>query len=353
MRENLCYAPILCSFRHDDLEYHADTFLVGKELPPLPSYNITGLNFEERPLPGGDKAGMAADVTVTTFNPYPVAFDVPSLKFEVLVRGCHKHGPAISVATAVTDVIALRPEADVAVTAHSIVEELPEPLTRPCPGETMSPLDKLFEGYLAGQPTSVLVRGQRDQGGDAPGWIGDIISSVTVPVPLPQQSFDNLIRNFSLTDVSFSLPDPLADPDDPDSNPKVSGTIVALAALPSELNIGLNVSHVLAKADVFFHSRKLGELEIDEEASSIQIEGGPGEENLIEITSRVHDTPLKVTDDDVLTDVVQALLFGDSNVILDINALVDVGVLTILGQFVVKGVPAEGRIPLKRPSLLQ
>ncbi|KAK3952963.1 hypothetical protein QBC32DRAFT_131347 [Pseudoneurospora amorphoporcata] len=319
----------------------------GKELPPLPSYNITGLNFEERPLPDGDKEGMAADVTITSFNPYPIAFDVPSLKFEVLVPGCKKHGPAISVVTAVSDVIALRPEADVAVTAHSIVEELPEPLTRPCPGGTMSPLDKLFEAYLAGQPAFVLVRGQKEQGGEAPGWIGDIISSVTVPVPLPQQSFDDLIRNFSLTDVSLSLPDPLADPDDLDSNPKVSGTIVALAALPSELNIGLNVSHVQAKADVFYHSRKLGELEIGEKASSIQIEGGPGEENLIEITSRVHDTPLKVTDDDVLTDVIQALLFGDVNVILDISALVDVGVHTILGQFVVKGVPAEGRIPLK------
>ncbi|KAK3397198.1 hypothetical protein B0T20DRAFT_415512 [Sordaria brevicollis] len=316
-------------------------------IAPLPSYNITGLNFEERPLPGDEKEGMAADVTITTFNPYPVAFDVPSLKFEVLVPGCRKHGPAISVATAVTDVIALRPEADVEVAAHSIVEDLPESLTSPCPGGTMSPLDKLFEAYLAGQPTSVLVRGQRDQGGDAPGWIGDIMSSVTVPVPLPEQSFDDLIRNFSLTDVSFSLPDPLADPDDPDSNPKVSGTIVALAALPSELNISLNVSRVQAKADVFYHSSKLGELEIDEKASSIQIEGGPGEENLIEITSRVHDTPLKVTDDDVLTEVISALLFGDVNVILDISALVDVGVHTILGEFIVKGVPAEGRIPLK------
>ncbi|KAK3490834.1 uncharacterized protein B0T23DRAFT_396919 [Neurospora hispaniola] len=319
----------------------------GKELPPLPSYNITGLNFEERPLPGDDRQGMAADVTITTFNPYPVAFDVPALKFEVSVPGCKKHGPAISIATALTDVIALRPEADVEVTAHSIVEELPEPLTRPCPGGTLSPLDKLFEAYVAGEPVSVLVRGQKDQGGEVPGWIGDIISSVTVPVPLPQQSFDDLIRNFSLTDVSFSLPDPLADPDDPNSNPKVSGTIVALAALPSELNIGLNVSSVKAKADVFYDSKKLGELEIDEKASSIQIDGGPGEENLIEITSRVHDTPLKVTDDDVLTDVIQALLFGDADVILDISALVDVGVHTILGQFVVKGVPAEGRIPLK------
>ncbi|MCV5062544.1 hypothetical protein OFM35_29085, partial [Escherichia coli] len=118
----------------------------------------------------------------------------------------------------------------------------------------MSPLDKLFEAYVAGEPVSVLVRGQKDQGGEVPGWIGDIISSVTVPVPLPQQSFDDLIRNFSLTDVSFSLPDPLADPDDPNSNPKVSGTIVALAALPSELHIGFFDCCVEDQEVVFYAS---------------------------------------------------------------------------------------------------
>jgi len=41
------------------------------------------------------------------------------------------------------------------------------------------------------------------------------LSSITVPVPFPGRSFENLIRSFSLLDVHFKLPDPTAEPDDP------------------------------------------------------------------------------------------------------------------------------------------
>ena len=51
-----------------------------------------------------------------------------------------------------------------------------------------------------------------------------------------------------------------------------------------------------------------------------------------------------------MTDVIQELLFGGKGVLLDIKAHVDVKVQTVLGQLVLKDVPAEGKIPVKRPS---
>ena len=47
--------------------------------------------------------------------------------------------------------------------------------------------------------------------------------------------------------------------------------------------------------------------------------------------------------------MLQALLFGDETVELGIDAGVDIKVVTALGKLILKDVPAEGKIPVKRP----
>ncbi|KAM7218785.1 hypothetical protein V8F06_005799 [Rhypophila decipiens] len=328
----------------------------GNKLPTLPSYNITRLNFEEKPVNGSDEKTIGAEVTLDSFNAYPVSLDVPELGFEVLVPGCNSYDPRILVATAETSPVAVRPKAEVVVDAHGLIRELPDSLVTACPDSGSSPLDMFFKKYMHGEEATIYVRGQKPKDAflsanaqNKPEWLADILSSITVPVAFPGRSFDNLIRNFSLSDVQFTLPDPLAQPGDPDANPKVSGTIEVEAALPSELNFSLDVHKVRANADVFYKKQKLGELNLTDwqDATSKQIPGEEGNQTILQIRSRIEDVPLNVTDADVLTDVIQALLFGGKEVLLSIEALVDVKVETILGKLVVKGVPAEGDIPLK------
>lgn len=330
------------------------TFEANK-LPKLPAYNITKISFEEEPVPGHDQTAMAAEVSITALNDFPISVDVPELGFEVLVPGCSPYDPYILVAAAVTRPVAVRPHSNVVVNAHGVVEELPDLLTRVCPNSDSSPLDLFFKKYLGGEAATVFVRGQKSPVSDTPDWLAEILSSITVPVPFPGRSFDNLIRSFSLTDVHFTLPDPFAEPDDPDADPKVSGTIVVLAAIPAEMNVSLNVTDVRANADVFYHKKKLGELDLShwQKANSTQIAAGKDQEATLKIQSRIEDAPLNVTDGDVLTDVIQAMLFGDKEIILAIKALVDVRVQTVLGQLIIKDVPAEGKIPLKRLSSLR
>jgi len=325
----------------------------ANKMPELPSYNITKVNFVEEPIPGQDGKIMAAEVSITAYNEHPVSVDIPELGFEALVPGCSPYDPYILVSKAVTSPVTVRPRADVVVTAHGRVKELPESLTRLCPGTEASPLDNFFKKYLGGEAPTVFVRGQKQPVADTPGWISEILSSITVPVPFLGRSFDNLIRSFSLTDVHFTLPDPDAEPGDPDSNPKVSGTILVQAALPAEMNFSLDVNSVMANATVFYHSKKLGELNLRDKwqpANSTQHPASEGGEASLDIQSRIQDAPLEVTDGDVLTSVITALLFGTEEVILGITADVDVRVDTVIGQFTVKGVPAEGKISLKRLS---
>ncbi|OTA65265.1 hypothetical protein K449DRAFT_327051 [Hypoxylon sp. EC38] len=316
----------------------------ANKIPAMPKYNITRFNVEDGPINGS----MLADVSLTAFNEYPVELDIPELAFDILVPGCAM-SDSILVAEAATSEVHVHPRADVEANVKAVIRELPESLTRVCPDSTSSPLDNLLRQYMHGEPATFFVRGSRNPDGDTPKWIADILSSVTVPVPFPGRSLDGLVRNFSLTDVHFSLPNPDADPDDPDSNPKVSGTILVTAGVPSEMNFGIDVTHIRATADVLYKSRKIGELNVREwqHANSTRVKGKGDEGPELLIQSRVLDAPLNVTDGVVFGEVVQALIFGTAPIRLHVNALVDIQVHTTLGNLTLKEVPAEGKIPVK------
>lgn len=330
---------------------HADKICAANKLPGgpdgggLPQYNITKVFFRDI-----DNHTVGAEVSIDAFNKWPVELDVPPLAFEIMVPNCGLHDPFIQVADALTDPVGIRPRSLVVANVHGMVQQLPDSLTRICPNSQSSPLDHILQDYLGGTAT-VFVRGKRRRGMETPEWLNDIMSQIVVPVPFPGRSFDKLIRNFSLTDTHFSLPDPMAEPDEPEANPSVSGSIKVIAGLPKEMNFGINVTHIRALADVFYKKDKLGVLDLHkwQPANSTKLNAGTDDPEL-EIRSRIDNAPLNVTDSDVLTDVIQTLIFMGKTVHLDIRARVDVKVETVLGDLVLKDVPAEGRIPVKRPS---
>jgi hypothetical protein len=114
------------------------------------------------------------------------------------------------------------------------------------------------------------------------------------------------------------------------------------------MNFGINVTAVNATTDVFYKGEKLGELNLKkwQPAESERIESD--NEAQLRITSRIEDVPLNITDDDVFTDVLSALMFGGKTIMLKIEALVDVTLSTVLGELVIKEMPAEGVVPVKR-----
>ncbi|KPM34450.1 hypothetical protein AK830_g12130 [Neonectria ditissima] len=320
----------------------------ANKIPSLPEYKIKRLNLYDVPVDGSGRKAIEADVSITVRNDFPIGLNVPPLGFEVLVPNCDSSLPSISVADATTDVIKIRANKDVKADAQGIIREIPESLTKACRHSKSSPLDHFMEHYLHGKDAQVYVRGKRMNDSDTPEWMSDILESITVPIEFPGRSFDSFIRNFSLTDVDFKLPDPFADVKGPDSEPRVSGTTEVLAAVPPELNVDLKVDSLRATADLYYEKRKLGELHLDhwQKANSTKIEDTDGDENLLKITSRVVDVPITITDSDVFSDVMQKLLFGDEDLVLGVKALVDVRVSTVLGILTIKKVPAEGKVPV-------
>ena len=291
---------------------------------------------------------MVAKASVSIMNDYPVQFDVPPLHFDILVPNCLPDETYLQLGEARTETAHIVPKELVTVKVTGMIQQLPNSLTTACPGSNSSPLDSLLGDYLEGKDTTIFVRGGSEQDPLTPGWITSLIKDTTVALPLPGHPFDNLIRNFSLADVHFALPDPLADPNTPGSQPKISATVKALVGLPKEMNFNLDVDRVKADADVYYHDKKLGKLDLHKwqmARTSKVNDTGRGLALLIE--SEVNNAPLQITDDDLFTEVIETLLFGGKGVVLGVKAAVDVHTVTVLGEFVVREVPATGGVFVK------
>lgn len=302
----------------------------GHDVPTVPNFDIQRLRFAEYGMPGHPE-GLKAMAVVAVMNDYPVKFDVPALSFEILLPDCEDE--FLLFATAKTDIIRIMPKQNITASVVGLVRQLPTSLTSACPGTKSSPLDRLVGDYLAGKDTTIYLRGG-EQDENTPDWIGKILRDTTVPLAIPGHPFDNLIKNFSLADVHFSLPDPLTG-----SDPKISAVIKVLVGLPPEINVNLDVDRVRADAEVFYKGDLLGNLDLRkwQAANATQI----GNDLLVQ--SVVKEAPLEIKDSSVFSKVVQEMIFGDG-VELAVRANVDVNTHTALGEFVVRRIPAEGNI---------
>ncbi|KAL6714892.1 hypothetical protein ACLMJK_007152 [Lecanora helva] len=318
------------------------------DIPSLPQYNITKLNFHEVKLPNAEK-GMEADVSLELANDYPVTFNVPPLGFDVLVPGCDPGQPHIRLADAMTEEVKVVSRHSVSVQVGGFVHKVPEGLLALCPQTQKSPLDALLGDYIRGDQTTIFVRGANAPSGETPGWVTELIKSVTLPVAFPGKTFEGLIRNFSLADVHFSLPNPVASPDSPEASPRISAIVRVVAGLPKEMDFPIDVPRVRAAADVLYHEKKLGFFDLQrwQKANSSRIEAHGDIPATLAVDSIVKNAPLKITDDDVFSDLVQDLVFGGEKVFLGVEANVDIETETALGKFVVRDIPAKGKISVK------
>ena len=317
------------------------------DIPSVPEYDIKRLNFHEK-----KQGGMKADVTLAVENKYPVDFKVPSLGFQILIQGCLESDPYILVADAATHQMHIKPKEDLEVDVTGMIRKLPNLLTQDCPGSDKSPLDVFVGNYIQGKDNTIYVKGAESPSDDTPKWIEDLMADIVVPVPLPGKTMGHLIRNFFLEDTHFNLPDPWAKPGTPTSKPRISAKVKALVALPEEMNFNISANRVRADADVYYKGDKLGKLDLSkwQKANSKRIDGTEDEKPALMVESVVDKAPLDITDEDVFADVVSELLMGRNGVVMDIKADVDVEVETALGEFKIRRIPAEGRVPVKRRS---
>ncbi|KAK7555783.1 hypothetical protein IWX49DRAFT_82789 [Phyllosticta citricarpa] len=318
----------------------------GNAIPSVPAYEIEGLKVHEKILPDARK-GVEALVSLSVDNQFPLDLTVPALGFGILVANCEPEDPYIMVADAITDPILISPYTNVLVNVTGVVRQIPDELMENCPGKKKSPLDLLINDYIHGEDPKVYVRGSDSPDVNTPRWITDLMSDITVPVPFPGELPQNLLKNFSLSDVHFRLPSVSADPGTPEAQPRIDAKVKALVGLPEQMNLPINVDKVRADADIFYHGKKLGYLDLNkwQPANATRVHG-KNETGLL-VQSEVKNAPLFITDEDQFTKVVQALLLGKESLVLSVKAEVDVEMVTGLGSFKIQKIPAKGVVPVK------
>ena len=327
---------------HIDAFWTYSHLLTENDFPALPKIDVTKLNVHD-----AKNGAIAVDVLLAALVDSPVALTIPPLGFEVMVPNCSPGDPYILVADAKTSEIQVRPGGATSVNVQGLMKQLPDELTATCPDEEGSPLDFLVSSYMRGDKTTVYVRGADAPSSETPGWIVDFLRSVTVPLDFTGGAFDDLIKNFTMSDTKFSLPDPFAEPGTPEAQLTVSGLVKVLINLPEQMNFHVDVPKVRAFAHVFYEGKQLGLLNMDkwQDANSTLVEDLDGSSALL-VESPIEDAPLEVTDSDLLAQIAQEMLFGSGSVVLHVAAIVDTKVSTGLGRFAVRGIPADGDVPV-------
>lgn len=319
----------------------------GNDIPTLPHYNITKLNIREAK---GDRKGMGADVSVVVTNDFPVQITLPPVAVDVGMAGCSPKDKPIMVGVAETSELHVEPKSDIEVKVTGNVDHLSDALTELCPNSAKSPLDAFIGDYMKGEDATIYINCCKFPDPSTPGWARDLLKDITVPVPFAGRDMGNMVKNFTLANMHFSLPSPFAEPGTPEASPKVSGVITVDVGLPNEMNFPLNVDKINAMADIYYHDKKLGRMDLKkwQKANSTRIERHGNEGPSLLVQSEIEKAPIEILDDDLFSEIVQALIFSGKSVMLDMRAEVGVGVDTPMGKFVIRGIPAKGSIPVKR-----
>lgn len=319
----------------------------GGDIPTLPHYNITKLNLGE--AKHGQK-GLGADASIVVQNDFPVQLTLPPVAVDVGIEGCSSSDKHIMVGTAQTGKLDIKPNSNVKVDVTGNVDKLSDPLTQVCPNSAKSPLDAFLGDYMKGQDATIYINCCKFPDPATPDWARELLKDITVPVPFAGKSMGNMIKNFSLADMHFSLPNPFAEPGTPEARPKISGIVNVDIGLPHEMNFPVDVTQVKADADIYYHKKKLGKMNLEkwQKANSTRIEGHGSDGPSLLVQSVIKNAPIEILDDNLFSEVVQALLFGGKSVLMDLKAAVSIGVDTPMGKLAVRGIPAQGVVPVKR-----
>ncbi|EGC42124.1 conserved hypothetical protein [Histoplasma capsulatum var. duboisii H88] len=316
----------------------------------FPKFNITKLDFHEVATPEHQKA-MEVDVSVLVINRYPVRLTMPPMGFKISLPNCSPSDAYILVANATTDPVQIVPNKPVNISAKGLIGQLSDALTTVCPGTNFSPLDLIVENYISGQESKIYIGGGKSPSSNLPSWIEGFLRNVTVPVPFAGRALGHLVRNFSMTNVHFSLPDSLAKPNTPEAQPMVSALVKAVIGLPRGMNFSLDVSHVRSTAYIYYEGKELGFINIKkwQNSTATRIEDGQPPSAALLLQFDVKKAPLQVTDESTFLSVVQALLLERKPVRLHVKAKVDAETDTAIGKFIIREIPASSNITVKPP----
>ena len=310
--------------------------------PTLPEFTVNNLNVVDQP---GEGTLMTASAEIV--NPYPMTLDIPALEWKVSVPGCTP-SERIRLTNANTGPLTIRAGKNIIVDVSSSISSLPQELLDPCLDATPSPLEALFQALMdPKQNTTVFISGS-SRGislPNLPKWLPDILSSLTIPVPVPHLDGNttDLISAIHCSEMKVTFPSPWAPPGTPNAQPKVSGVIEAVILPPKEAeNVAINVTAVKADVYLFDQGAKFGRILVP-----VWSPATTERKVKIHVKVRVAEVPIEVLDPIVFQRVMTKILRGGGTVEIGVEGTVDSQVSVLVGDFAIRGIPVKGIVEVE------
>ncbi|KAK9473123.1 uncharacterized protein V1510DRAFT_106005 [Dipodascopsis tothii] len=310
-------------------------------------YSIAEMSLTE----ASDPKGIMARVVATVQNSYPIKLALPALTWVIEAAACTP-AERFRLATAQSAPVTIEPKGDVDLQVTSVVSDVPAPFTRPCPGSETgsSAIDRYLAAYLSGETVTLYVHGHPSQLiPDFPEWVTDLLASVSVPVPVAGRNtsegrMGDMVKSFGFTRVKMTVP---ARGEGPGALPRLSALVNADIELPAELDFKVSVDRLKGDSDLSYAGKKFGRLELHDWIPAISYYTPEG---YIHVVAELDNVPMEIDDQAVFKRLVQKLVFSGAAEI-DLVGLIDVGIDTPVGEFIVHRLPVEGEVPLRgRPS---
>lgn len=328
---------------------HLLTSMIASGTGSIP-FSVSEFKFAEAP----SHKGIQVLVAATAKNPYPININLPALDWVVEAPACHEQ-QIVPLAGAHSDSLLVTPHGDVSLKVVSTVAELPRPFTQACPGSdpALSAMDRYLRQYLSGEKITIYVRGKPSQQiVDFPPWVADLLSVVSIPVPVPGRKSgggggtDKMVKSFGLSRVKITLPQRGIPGND--ALPRLSALVNAVIDLPKELDFSIAIGQLRGVSDMAYEGDKFGVLEIADWTPATSFYTAEG---YIQVIAEISDVPLQITDQTVFKTIVQKMLF-EGEVEVQIDGTIDVGLETPVGEFTVNKLPAKGNVALRRYASL-
>ena len=307
--------------------------------PQLPDFTVNQLDIVDHP-----GQGTAMTTSVDFVNPYRLTLDVPSMAWKVMVPGCNSVD-LIRVTDVETGPISLQAGSNVTLVISSLISSLPQELVDPCGDEAPSPLEALFQALLTSMPNASIFISGSHQTSSLPKWLPDILSSLTIPVPLPSVDTNatDLISSIRCSEMKITFPSPWAPPGTPNAQPKVSGVIEAVIRPPKEAkDVDLNVTAV--RADIYLSDAgdKFGRVLVPEWSPT-----STEHKEFIHVIARVAEVPIEVLDPAAFQRVMSKVFRGGGTVEIGVEGTVDSQVSVLIGHFAIRGIPVKGIVDVE------
>jgi hypothetical protein len=310
----------------------------------MPDFTVTTFDVTDVP-----EEGTVVTASATLANPHPVIMDIPSLVLSLVVPGCDP-SDRIRVTDAITAPLSIRPGRDIAFNVRSVVSSLPAELLAPCGDDGLSPLEALMQALLdPDQNVTVYIAASREMK-SLPEWLTRILSSITIPIPLPRMDSNtsDFVSSIHGSDMKVSFPSPWAPPNVPAGKARVSGIIEAVILPPKGIDkVAVNVTALRTAVYLSDEGHKFGRIVVPGWNPALT-----ERRKKLHIKTRVAEVPIEVLDTVVFQRLMTKVFRGEGRVTIGVDGTVDAKATVLIGNFVIRGIPVHGQVDVEGISPL-